>query len=193
MARTLPTAGVSPLDVYLTELRPCGYFEHVVTIATTELHALDVVAVPTCVSGSNYVGGNFQVAPLGTAASWVSGIYAKVTQSSTKSVNGYISAAEFEVVNAADNVSDWFVLVLNASNSGANPGTHASYIALRDYGSTDIQSLLWVSTDHTIGTKSDTALMTSFADGAHISHAIRIIAGATPYWILCSSQAPSGT
>lgn len=155
-----------------------------------EEHAFDVTMGGTCSSGDGMVGGNFAVTPSGTAAAWVSGIYAKVTQGSTKAVSGYISAAEFEVINSAANVSDWFVLVLNASNSGANQGSHSSYIALRDYGSLDIQSLLWVSTDHTIGTNSTTALMSSTAAKTH-SHSLRFIAGSTPYWIMCTSTAPA--
>lgn len=194
MARTFPSAGVSPCDYYNVDDRSTAYFEHVVTAPdTTEFRNVYAVSTVTLISGANYIGVDSRVTTAGTAGAWVSALYCKVTQGSTKNVNGYLCAAEFELTNSAANVSDWFVIVLNASNSGAQQGSHSSYIALRDYGSTDIQSLLWVSTDHTIGTKSDTALMTTFADGAHISHAIRIIAGATPYWILCSSQAPSGT
>jgi len=158
-----------------------------------EEHAFAVAYAGILSSGDSMVGGNFAVTPTGSAGSWVSGIYAKVTQGATKAVNGYISGAEFEVINSADNVSDNFVLVLNSNNSGGQRGSHESYIALRSYGSLAANSFLWVSTDHTIGTKSDTVLMSTFADGAHISHALRFIAGSTPYWLLASSTAPSGT
>ena len=157
-----------------------------------EEHGLSLTYTGTLSSGDSMVGGNFAVTTAGTAGSWVSGIFAKVTQGSTKNVNGYISGAEFEVINSADNVSDWEVLVLNSNNSGAQQGSHSSYIFLRDYGSTKIQSLMWVSTDHTIGTKSDTALITTIGDTAN-THAVRCIAGSTPIWIQCTTTAPSGT
>jgi hypothetical protein len=159
-----------------------------------EEHGIDVVHTGTLSSGDGMVGLNVVTTTAGTAGAWASGGYIKVLQGSTKNVNGYLSALELELTNSAANVSDEFVLVLNMSNSGANRGQHESYIALRDYGSTDANSFLWVSSDHTIGTKSDTSLMTTFADGAHITHAIRILGpDATPYWMLCSSTAPSGT
>lgn len=163
---------------------------NVVTVAARaisgEEHAFDVTMAGVCSSGDSMVGGNFAVTPTGTAATWVSGIYAKVTQGATKAVNGYISAAEFEVVNSADSVSDWFLLVLNASNSGAQQGSHSSYIALRDYGSTDIQSFLWVSTDFTIGSSATDLIATKTS--AAVSHVLRIIVGSTPYWIMVSNQ-----
>lgn len=154
-----------------------------------EEHLVDLTYGGTLSSGDGMVGLNVAVTPSGTAAAWVSGIYAKVTQGATKAVNGYISAAELEVINAAANVSDWFVLVLNAQNNGANQGSHSSYIALRDYGSLDIASLLWVG-DHSIGTNDTAVLMSSTGAKTH-SHSIRFIVGSTPYWIMCTSTGPA--
>lgn len=159
---------------------------------TGEEHGLAVSYTGTLTSGDSIVAGNFAAVPEGTGGQWVSGIYAKVTQGATKAVNGYISGAEFEVINTADQVSDWFPLVLNAYNSGAQMGTHASFIALRDYGSLELNSLLWFG-DQSIGTKSDTVLLTTFADGAHISHAIKMRIGDVDYWLLVSNVKPSTT
>lgn len=159
---------------------------------TGEEHGLAVSYTGTLSSGDSLVAGNFICTPEGTGGVWASGIYAKAVQGATKAVNGYLSGAEFEVVNAADNVSDWFPLILNANNSGAQMGTHASFIALRDYGSLELNSMLWFG-DQSIGTKSNTVLLTTFADGAHISHAIKMRIGDTDYWLLVSNVLPSTT
>jgi len=152
-----------------------------------EKHGMSVVVTGTMASGTGMVGGNFAVTTAGTAAAWVSGIYAKVTQGATKNVNGYISGAEFEVINTAANVSDWFVLVLNA-NSSYN-GSHSSYIALRDYGGTALNSMFWFG-DASIGSASDTALLSTVSGQTH-SHALRFIVSGTPYWVECTNIAPS--
>jgi len=159
---------------------------------TDEEHAFAVSYAGILSSGDSMVGGNFAVTPTGTAGVWVSGIYAKVTQGETKAVNGYISGAEFEVINSADNVSDWFPLVLNAHNDGAQHGTHAAYMALREYGTTALGRLFWFA-DQSIGTKDNATLLTTFADGAHITHAVRVLAGETPLWLLASNVSPSTT
>ena len=167
---------------------------NIVTVAaraiTGEEHALDVTMGGTLSSGDGMVGGNFAVTTSGAAAAWVSGIYAKVTQGATKNVNGYISGAEFEVVNSADNVSDNFVLVLNSNNSGAQRGSHESYVALRSYGTLAANSLLWLSTDHTIGTNDATVLVSTTAAKVQ-THAVRCIVGATPIWLMATTTAPA--
>lgn len=188
-ARTFPTAGLSPIDAYSTAVRPTAYFEHVITDDGTERHNVELVATPTMASGGNYVNLNVVTTTAGTAASWVSSIYAKITQGSTKNVNGYFCAAEFELVNAAANVSDNFVMVLNYQNNGAARGSHESYIALRDYGSLAANSFLWLG-DATIGTNSTTVLISSTGAKTH-SHSIRIIVGSTAYWLMCTSTGPA--
>lgn len=135
-------------------------------------------------------GTNFNVTVAGTGGAWQSGIYASVTQGATKCVNGYISGAEFEVINSAANVSAWFPLVLNANNSGANMGL-AAFIALRDYGSLELDSLLWFG-DQSLGTKSDTTIVTTMGDTAP-THAVRFKIGSTVYWFQAMSTLPSTT
>jgi hypothetical protein len=160
---------------------------------TGEEHAASIAMGGTLSSGDSMVGLNIAVTTAGTAGQWVSALYAKVVQGATKNVNGYLCAAEFEVTNSADNISAWFVMVLNAGNSGSTSGSNSAYVALREYGSTPVPNLFWFA-ENAIGTKSDTSLLTTFADGAHISHAIRCSTGnQVPLWILCSTQVPSGT
>jgi len=191
MARTFPTAGVSPIDVYNTQVRPGAYFEHVVTDDGTERHNVEVVSTPTMASAGNYVGLNVVVTTAGTAASWVSGIYSKVVQGSTKNVNGYLCAAEFELTNSAANESANFVIVLNSTNTGANPSGQKAYIALRDYGTAaNSMALLWLGSEieAAVGAKSATALFsTNVATVA--THHLRIVVNATPYYIMLTNTA----
>jgi hypothetical protein len=190
MARTLPTAGLSPIDVYNTAVRPGGYFEHVVTDDGTERHNVEMVATPTMASGGNYVNLNLTTTTAGTAAAWVSGLYSKITQGSTKNVNGYFCAAEFELVNSAANESANFVMVLNSNNSGANPSTERAYLALRDYGSSDCEAFLWLGPEieAAVGAKSATTLFsTNVATVA--THHLRIVINATPYFIMLTNTA----
>lgn len=149
-----------------------------------ESHGLDMVTTGTLGSGGVLVGGNFAVTTAGTAGEWVSGIYAKVIQGTTKNVNGYISGAEFEVVNTNTDASDWFPLVLNANS--VDNGAHSSYIGLRSYGTTALNSLLWIE-DQTIGTTSETSLVSTGIKAAS-THTLRIIIDDTPYWILLSND-----
>jgi len=190
MARTFPTAGQSPIDAYNTQVRPSVYIEHVVTDDGTERHNVELVSTATMASGGNYVNLNITTTTAGTAAAWVSGIYSKITQGSTKNVNGYFCAAEFELVNSAANESANFVLVLNASNSGANVSGQSAFIAFREYGSTARRDLFWLGTEieDAVGTKSATTLFsTNVATVA--THHLRITVGATPYYIMLTNTA----
>lgn len=189
--RTFPTAGLSPIDVYNTAVRPSGYFEHVVTDDGTERHNIELVAVPTMASGGNYVNLNLVTTTAGAAATWVASLYAKVVQGSIKNVNGYFCAAELELVNSAANVSDNFVLVLNYQNNGAQRGSHESYIALRNYGSLAANSLFWFGEASLLGTVSATTLVSTSADKA-ATHLIRcMLPDGTVLRLLATTAAPS--
>lgn len=156
---------------------------------SAERHTVSVVSSGTLASGAGLVGVNIAVTTAGTAGTWVSGIYAKVTQGATKNVNGYLCGAEFEVINTANNVSDNFVLVLNSNNSGGQRGQHESYIALRSYGSLAANSFLWIE-DQTIGTNNTAVLISSTGAKTH-SHSIRIIVDDTAYWLMVTSTGPA--
>jgi hypothetical protein len=189
-SRTFPTAGLSPIDVYNQQVRPSAYFEHVVSDDGTERHNVELVSTATMASAGNYVNLNVVTTTAGTAAAWVSSIYAKVIQGSTKNVNGYLCAAEFELVNSAANESANFVLVLNSNNSGANPSGQRAFIAVRDYGTSDCDALFWFGQEieDDVGTKSATALFsTNVATVA--THHLRIVVGGTPYFIMLTNTA----
>ena len=151
-----------------------------------EEHGYSMALTGTLSSGEGMVGDNIAVTTAGTGGAWVSGIYAKVVQGVTKNVNGYISGAEFEVVNAAANVSDWFPLVLNAQNNGSTHGQHASYIALRDYGSLPLESLVWIS-DVAIATTDAGKLISTAGSPRTHTHSLRFMHQATAYYVMCTS------
>jgi hypothetical protein len=153
-----------------------------------EKHGLSLVVTGTLASGKSMVGLNSQVTTAGTGGAWVSGIYAKVTQGATKNVNGYISGAEFEVINTAANVSDWFVLVLNSNSSYM--GSHTAFIALREYGSADIGRLLWAP-EMAQGSNSDTAIFSSVASDSPCDRKMRVTIGTTDYWLMLTTEGPS--
>ena len=195
MARTFPTAGLSPIDVYNIAVRPSAYFEHVITDDGTERHNVELVSTVVMASGGGYVGLNVLLTTTGTAASWVSPSYFKFTQAS-KTVNGYFCAAEFETASTAVSASDHAVIVLNATNTHTGSVPVSPYILLRDYGGTHADALVRIYGDSGQGdtsTFSASALVTSTqaAFEADCDSAIRCMSGSTPIWILCSTTAPT--
>ena len=84
-------------------------------------------------------------------------------------------------------------MVLDATNNGANTSGSEGYIALRDYGSTDITNLLWFGPewDTPMGSTSATTLLSTYAHAAQAStHSIKIRVNATDYWILLTTVGP---
>jgi len=163
---------------------------------TDEEHALDVDYGGACSSGDSMVAGNFAVTPTGTGATWASGLFAKVTQGTTKAVNGYFSGGEFEcnVGAMSSNLSDFGVLVLNwnsAATSSMGNVTHGAYMLLRDYGTQPIGCFASFI-DASLGTKSDTSIVTTIGTTSS-TNAVRIQIGTTYYWLLATSVAPSTT
>lgn len=160
------------------------------TLITGEQHALDIDFTGACSSGDMMVAANFICTPTGTAASWCSGIYAKVVEGTTKSVNGYLCAAELElIIGAGDyNPSDCAVLVLNAQINNVNLAniSHPAYVYLREYGASAMPNLFWFA-DQTVGTNSEAVLLSTLNADQAASHTIKFLVGTTPYWILCTT------
>jgi hypothetical protein len=164
---------------------------------TGEVHAFDLKATGSTRSGGSIVGHNIVLTTAGTAGTWASAIYAKVTEGTTKNINGYISAAELELaIGGTYNPSDLGVLVLNSTITNTNLGncTHKAYIYLRDYGtdsgaalgSTSMPNLFWFG-DQTIGSDSDGASLLAANTIASSTHTIRFLIGTTPYYIMCAN------
>ena len=159
------------------------------TYTSAELHAWELNHTGTQASGGGQVSLNIKHTTAGTAGAWSSGLFVNITQGTTKNVNGYLCAAEFEVTQSNTNVSDWFVLVLNAVST--TMGSHSSYIALRDYGALDLNSFLWFP-DHTVATNDATVLVSTGADATATTYMRVIGPSGTPYWIMMTTTAPTG-
>lgn len=161
--------------------------------ASAELHGVDLVYTGTQASGGNLVALNVAHTTAGTAGSWSAAVYAKITQGTTKNVNGYLTAAEFELINTNTNPSDWFVATLNANST--NLGQHSSFLALRNYGTAVLNSLFWIGDAAMIDATgpSSTELISTLSGGKETtcSHAVRFMAGNVAYWLLASSTAPA--
>ena len=195
--RTADTQQKWDYGLYFENVKQAAYFNSDTGNTTGEHYGVQIAHTGTFATSSDaLVALNVVLTTGGTAGMWASALYAKTVQGTTKNVNGYLCAAELELDlgSVTGALSDHAVLVLNYNNDDADITSvaHHAFIQTHDYGSTECLYLLDIQ-DVTAGTKSDTKIFTTFADGAHISHAIHIKVGTTPYWILCSSQAPSGT
>lgn len=157
---------------------------------SSEEHGLGLTYTGVLSSGDSMVGGNFAVTPTGTAGQWVSGIFAKVTQGSTKAVNGYISGAEFEINNTAASPSQMHVLSLNMNNTGAK--NNHSFIQFHNYGSTGVEYLLKLcESGISIATTDDAALVSTVTADPACTHQIRINVAGTLMWLMCTTDTPA--
>lgn len=188
MARTFPTAGQSPVDVYNTQVRPCAYFEHVVTLDSTERHAMEIVGTATYASGYSHVGLNIVETAAGSNGAWHAGIFVNAVQSSTKSIDGYLCAGEFQLQNGADNASAMSVLTLNWLNTSSTPGAPGgstqAFIQIRDYSSGTPCSNLFEFTDATASASDNVIFATQSA--AAVSHVVKFTVKNTAYWLMVS-------
>lgn len=194
MARTFPTVGVSPIDAYNTDDRPSAYFEQVVTLPdTSEVRNVYILGTPTMISGGNYIALDVRVVTAGTAGTWASAIYAKMTQGATKNINGYLCAAEFELTNTVASPSNMAVIVLDCTVSyTGTPAVCIPYIMCRDYGSTDADVFARFY-DHTKATTDGTKLVSSLSNTfeTNVDIALAMMYGTTKFWLLGSTTTPA--
>ena len=167
------------------------------TAVSGEEHALDVAHTGLLSSGDSLVAGNFALTTAGTAGQWASAIFAKVTQGSTKNVNGYISAAEFEVnLEGTFGLSEFAVLVLNMNNANTGQAVpNAEYIRLRDYGATKAPKLFTFYDVAALaeGGLTSTAILSDTNAAKTHDISIRCSYGTgsgTVFWIMAHSAAP---
>jgi hypothetical protein len=159
------------------------------TIVSGETHVSDMAASGVLASGKGLVGQNIVLTTLGTAGSWACGLYVKIVQGSTKNVNGYLNAAEFELVSSCVNASDFCVIALNSSVT-ASSCQDPAFIYIRDYGTLGLNNnLFWFGPEITIGSGSATALVTTATDHT-ATHNIKIKVGSTVMWLLATTTAP---
>jgi hypothetical protein len=167
------------------------------TLVSGEVHVSDFAASGALLSGKGLVAQNIVLTTKGTAGSWACGLYVKIVEGTTKNVNGYLNAAEFELsVAGTYNPSDMCVLALNSTltNTAMSNCSHPAYIYLRDYGTaggaalgaTSMNNLFWFG-DQTIGADADGASLLAANTIAANTHTIRFLIGNTPYYIMCSN------
>jgi hypothetical protein len=150
--------------------------------------SIEIGSPSIALGATDQVGTGVQLNTNGIGRNWAAGIFANITQGTTKNVTGYLTAAEFEVkLSAVTNMSEWSVMTLNSWDNNA-VGSYRTYIWLRDYGSLAMNSLLRFS-DAVVATTTKSALLSTSGDLAS-SHTIRVLFGTTPIWILCNSTGP---
>jgi hypothetical protein len=168
------------------------------TTPATEDHAIEINHTGTQISAGGCVGLNIVETTAGTAGAWSCGIYAKVVEGTTKNVNGYLNAAEFELsVAGTYNPSDMCVMALNSTitNTAMANCSHPAYIYLRDYGtdggtyggSTSMKNLFWFGDQTISGSDQDAAALLAPNTIATSTHTIRFLIGSTPYYIMCAN------
>jgi len=163
------------------------------TYVATELHALELNYTATAVSGANMVGLNIAVTTAGTAASWISGLFVKITEPTTKTVNGYFCAAEFELATSCATSSAMAVITLNSNITAMGSDNNTAFIKCQDWGTEEMPALFDI-TSLDEGSTSNTTLWTTTGTGYedNVDYAIRIVRSATPYWITACSTGPGG-
>lgn len=168
------------------------------TIVSGETHISDYAATGYLGgAGKSVVAQNIVLTTTGTAGMWASAIYAKVVEGTTKNVNGYISAAEFEVAVAGTYApSSIQILSLNSTvtNGSMKSGSGMAYIGLHDYGTdagaalgaTSMNALLRFG-EQTIGADADGASLLAANTLASSTHTIRFLIGDVAYYIMCAN------
>ncbi len=165
---------------------------------TGEAYGLNLTYTGTLSSGDSMVGLNIVATAVGSAASWVSGLFVKATQAS-KVVNGYICAAEFELNSTASGSSDNSVIVLNSvSTLTGSPPAAVPYITLREYGTAGSYGNVFLRVfgdtgQGALATFSVSTLVTEVQDNYEqgCRCAIRCMVGSTPIWLLANETAPT--
>lgn len=161
------------------------------TYVATELHAWELNYTATAASGANMVGLNIAVTTAGTAASWVSGLFIKISQGTTKNVNGYFSAAELELNCECETSSAMAVLVLNSNITAMGSDNQTSLIKIQDWGTEEMPYLLDFSQWDT-GSNVKTQIFSSSSSEMVNDYAIRCVGPSqTAYWIGMSSAGPA--
>jgi len=153
-----------------------------------EEHCTDIAYTGVLSSGDSMVGLNVAVTPLGTAGSWVAGIFSKVVEDSTKRISGYAAAGEFEYQTSCDTASAAYCLALQWANSSANHPAQAAYITLRDWGTTKCQAFLEIGAEHTAGSDGNLTKLWSANVATASTHTIRFTHAGTAYFIMCADS-----
>lgn len=145
----------------------------------------------TMIGGTSLYALNVLATPLGTGMS-ANAIYAKISGGSSKHITGWNAVAEFEYsCSGTQTPADTSCLQLVMDMDYTGSSTNSAYIMLRNYSSNASGILNFIRLyDTTPGTGDPATLFTAETTGNY-SHGLRIMVGTTPYWIMCTSTAPS--
>jgi len=158
------------------------------SITTTETHGMDIVYTGTYTTGG-IVGLNVITTGKGTASNWSAAGYFQFVLATTNYVTGYACAGEFEIkTSGTANAGDVACIMLDSNISRAGSECQ-SYIMLQDFGSVATNNFIY-GLGLTAVVASPTALFCASAAKTH-SHSLRMRIGSTPYYIMCTSTAPS--
>jgi len=159
-----------------------------------EEHSLDIVSTATLSSGDSLVGLNVAITPSGSAGSWASAIFGKVTEvaAAPGPVGGYFCGAEFEVNITGSQPSAYAVLVLNSNADNSTYGQNEAYIWLREYGSKAVRTFVEFK-DHARASADNDVIVSQTTDKPYDTMIRCSIgaAGTTPLWLLASSVGPA--
>jgi len=166
---------------------------------TGEEHALDILFAGTvAATADQMVGLNVRVLPAGAHSDWVSAIYAKVTMpATTRPVDGYVSAAELEVIHTAGVAVQcaYYILNLNENNGGVTVSAVRAYIGLNDYSVAAYRQpnlFHFKSAAGRVSPADDDVILTEpgVVRGGTFNVAVRNMFGTTPFWILGTTTVP---
>jgi len=166
---------------------------------TGEDHALDITFNGTVAAGADQmVGLNVAVVPAGAHGGWASAIYGQVTMpAGGRPIDGYVSAAELEVIHTAGVAVQcaYYILNLNENNGGVTVSAVRAYIGLNDYSVAAYRQpnlFHFKSAAGKVTPADDDVILTEpgVVLGGTFNVAVRNLFGATPFWLLGTTTTP---
>ena len=201
MARTFPTAGVSPIDGYVTTEVPVAYFRHELEdTLDAAVKTVEVITNVNVVAGGMPQGINSTMT-LGASsyrgATACAGYFKVDMGTVSNSVSGRTSVLEARLEhNATTGTLPGYTtcLCLDFSNDlvGYPIASGCSYIALRERSAAAQQmNTLFDFMDITPATTDSTKIFTTDSSPGSQTHALRMLASGTVYWIMVTTHTPA--
>ena len=165
-----------------------------------EEEALDIAFTGTLSEDADHIlGFNVAVVPAGVHGGWVSGGFIKVSMPGAgRPVDGYVSGLEIEVNHTAGVGVQcaYYVLNLNDNNGGVTASANRAFICLNDYGVAAYQMphLFKFATQTLAAHDAGSIIVESTAIPAVDDNnwvCVRCLIGATPFWLIGTTTAPS--
>ena len=151
MARTLPTLGISPIDVYRDKMaRPMGYFEGVADITGTVPGVYTLVKNDAARTAGTLKGFSFNVEPLAAVDAYaVVGGEVCTYLASTVITTGAVHGLFVETQGGATIGGDFYSLYVYSAPS-CTPSGDSAVVRLESNVTTDARQTSWITF---VGTK----------------------------------------